>query len=129
MNRGVFMTKAQIQAEIDDLNWERRNCNSEIRQYSNALGYARSLLKKLQDGTKYLNTSKDNLNRYFTINGKTADSGSINATINELNDAYRVINSTIIPNINSKIRSLNNEIDDIDNRISYLRREYAKAQA
>ena len=128
MNRGVFMTRSEISARINALTRDKNNRNSELRSYQSSLNCARNLVSKLNNGLSYLNTAKDNLNRYFTIDGKTADKGDVDSVKNEINNMVKQINTGLIPSINSQISRLQREIDSITREINSLNRQYALAE-
>ena len=122
------MTRSEISARINALTRDKSNRNSELRSYQSSLNCARNLVSKLNNGLSYLNTAKDNLNRYFTIDGKTADKGDVDSVKNEINNMVKQINTGLIPSINSQISRLQREIDSITREINSLNRQYALAE-
>ena len=122
------MTRSEISARINALTRDKSNRNSELRSYQSSLNCAKNLASKLNNGLSYLNTAKDNLNRYFTIDGKTADKGDVDSVKNEINNMVKQINTGLIPSINSQISRLQREIDSITREINSLNRQYALAE-
>lgn len=124
----MALTRSQIQNKINSLTKEKNSCVSEKDKYKDSLTYANKLVKKLTNSEDYLNSSKDYLKRFFTVNDKTADNGEINKTKSEINNILKKMNNTIIPSINSNIKTLDTRIINIDREITDLKRQLETAQ-
>ena len=121
------MTRKEIQYKINQLTKQLNNYTSEKNSYSNSLGYAKKLVSSLNTSLQYLNTTNDNLKSSFTINGKTADGGKVEETKNEVNAVIREVNNSVIPDINSNIKTLTNKINNINSQLYTLRRQLQNA--
>lgn len=122
------LTRAQIKSRINSLTKQKSNYISERTKYKKSLSYGNKLLNSLKNSKGYLSSSNDYLRKYFTINGKTADSGKINKTTESLNNIIKNLNNTIIPEINNSINNLNSKINRTDREISNLKRQLDTAE-
>ena len=98
------MTRQEIQNKINQLNRQLKNYTNEKSNYTNSLSYAKKLVSSLNTSLQYLNTSNDNLKRYFTIGGKPADSGKTESMKDELTAIIKEVNNYVIPDINNNIK-------------------------
>ena len=124
----MALTKSQIKAKINSLTKENNNYMSERTKYKNSLSYANKLISSLKSSNNYLNSSNNNLKKYFMINGKTADDGKIVNIKEDVNKIIKKLNNTIIPNINSNIKNLDNKINSTTKEINVLKRQYETAE-
>ena len=123
----MSLTRAEISRQINSLTRKKNVCENERKKYKTSLTYATKLVGSLSSSRNDLNYSNSNMEKYFTINNKTADSGKIISTRDELNEMIRKLNHTIIPEINNNINMLTREIANIERQISSLRRQYETA--
>lgn len=66
--------------------------------------------KRLLTNTINATNDSDKIGNYFRIDDNSADNGQIKKYINELIDYKNQLEVSIIPSINSKIREINREI-------------------
>ena len=125
----MALTKAQIKNKIDNLTYQKNNYVNERNKYKTSLNYANKLLTDLNSSKKYLDTSEENLKKYFNINGKTPDGGKIKKSQNEINKMIKNVKSTVIPKINNEIERLNRNINNLEYQINNLWRDYRNAES
>ena len=114
----------------NDINYHQRiinGCTQSKNGYNNSLNYAKKMLSGLNSSLQSLNAANDDLKRYFTISGKSADAGNVEKLRDEVNAAIKDINNQLIPAINTCIKDMNNTINYRKNEINKLRRELAQA--
>ena len=121
------MTKQEIQNRINQLNRQLNSYVQERKEYNTALHNAQDLANTINEGLSSLNTSSENLKKYFTISGMIVGSDKIEDTDSGMKDIKKQLSSTIIPAINSSIRNLTNKIHNIESEIENLKRQYANA--
>ena len=111
------MTKQEIQNRINQLNRQLNSYVQERKEYNTALHNAQDLANTINEGLSSLNTSSENLKKYFTISGMIVGSDKIEDTDSGMKDIKKQLSSTIIPAINSSIRNLTNKIHNIESEI------------
>ena len=121
------MTKQEIQNRINQLNKQLNSYIQERKEYNAALHNAQDLGNTINEGLSSLNTSSENLKKYFTISGTIVGSDKIEDTDHGMKDIKKQLSNTIIPAINSSIRNLTNKIHNTENEIENLKRQYANA--
>ena len=110
----MALTIHQLTVRLQELNKQKKNCESERTKYKTSLTNANKLVQRLNESVKYLNNTNDYMKKYFTINGKTADGGKINSIKESTNEIIRKIKTRVIPSIDSSISNLNFKINKID---------------
>ena len=123
----MSLSRAEISRRINSLTREKTACQNEREKYKTSLTYATKLVSSLSKSENDLNHSNNYMEKFFTINNRTADNGKIISTRDELNQIIKKLNNTIIPEINNNINMLTREITNIERQISSLRRQYATA--
>ena len=123
----MALTRAQINTKINQLTRQKNSYASEKTNYEKSLTYAKKLVQSLNNSVAYLATSNDYMQRFFTINNKTADGGKISKTKEEINQIIKKLNNIIIPNINNNISSLKTKINNADKEIAKLKKELQTA--
>lgn len=121
-------TRAQIQSEINQKNKEEQSYLTSKSNYEQALNYASQLVSTLNSINKDINSSKDYLKKYYTINGKTADNGKLDDMKNNITQYLKNLNNNIIPEIKKNISALNTKISGIEREVLLLEKQYIKAQ-
>ena len=121
------MTKQEIQNRINQLNRQLNSYVQERKEYNTALHNAQDLVNTINEGISSLNTSSENLKKYFTIGGTIVGSDKIQDTDSGMKDIKKQLSNTIIPAINSSIRNLTNKIHNTESEIENLKRQYANA--
>lgn len=121
------MTKQEIQNRINQLNKQLNSYTQERKEYNTALHNAQDLVNTINEGISSLNTSSENLKKYFTIGGTIVGSDKIQDTDSGMKDIKKQLSNTIIPAINSSIRNLTNKIHNTESEIENLKRQYANA--
>lgn len=121
------MTKQEIQNRINQLNKQLNSYTQERKEYNTALHNAQDLVNTINEGLSSLNTSSENLKKYFTIGGTIVGSDKIQDTDSGMKDIKKQLSNTIIPAINSSIRNLTNKIHNTESEIENLKRQYANA--
>jgi len=122
-------TRAQIKVDINSVQKQINANEEEKRRYQTSLSNAKKLVSNLTASLNNARQAQDNLKKYFTINGKTADGGKIEKVKTEINGIIRNINVTILPTINTKINSLNTKYRMLVNKKSSLESEYRSAES
>ena len=124
----MSLTKAQIRQKIYNLQREKTNYINEKSKYNTSLSYANKLLGSLKKENDNLMSVKNNLDKYFKLDGKGADNKEIERIKKEVLNLISKVEKTIIPGINNSIKSLNTKINNTDYNINYYNRLYREAQ-
>ena len=124
----MSLSKAQIRQKIYNLQREKTNYINEKSKYNTSLSYANKLLGSLKKENDNLMSVKNNLDKYFKLDGKGADNKEIERIKKEVLNLISKVEKTIIPGINNSIKSLNTKINNTDYNINYYNRLYGEAQ-
>lgn len=114
---------SMISGEINRAQRQLNAAQKEKDMYKESLGYSNSLISNLKRCSTSLSEANDNLKRYFTINNKTADGGSVENASENINQIIKDLEKNIVPHIISQINTLTREISSLKSQISGLKRE------
>lgn len=109
--------------ELSTLRRKKVSLETQRIQYKDSLNYAKKLVDNLQDSMVKINYSENYLKSYFTIDGKTADGGKLDSIRTEIKQTIKILNNTVIPNINLNINKLTKEISEITKKINEIRNQ------
>ena len=97
---------------ISNLEYDR-NCYFELRDK------IKNICTDMNTNINNLSQTKQNIDKYLKIDDVNNPHQSLSYKIEELKEIYNNLINNVIPAINSKIDSINNNIKDIQGKESY----------
>ncbi len=97
---------------ISNLEYDR-NCYFELRDK------IKNICTDMNTNINNLSQTKQNIDKYLKIDDVNNPHQSLSNKIEELKEIYNNLINNVIPAINSKIDSINNNIKDIQGKESY----------
>lgn len=97
---------------ISNLEYDR-NCYFELRDK------IKNICTDMNTNINNLSQTKQNIDKYLKIEDVNNPHQSLSNKIEELKEIYNNLINNVIPAINSKIDSINNNIKDIQGKESY----------
>lgn len=97
---------------ISNLEYDR-NCYFELRDK------IKNICTDINTNINNLSQTKQNIDKYLKIDDVNNPHQSLSNKIEELKEIYNNLINNVIPAINSKIDSINNNIKDIQSKESY----------
>ena len=122
------MRKSEIRNKINALTNQINNYKNERDRYKEALSYANKLVGSIGRGTKSLSSANDSLKSGFTIKGKAVGGTQIETIKGTVSGLQGKVSGQIIPEINKKIRELDNKISSANSEINFLRNQLIYAE-
>ncbi|MBQ9072022.1 MAG: hypothetical protein IJY25_02580 [Bacilli bacterium] len=126
----MALTKSQIKAKIDEKERLKKQYQEERDNYAASIDYSGKIIRNLKSCVNsYLSPANDSLEKYFTIDGKSADNGQIPATIKEINSIANHMNNNVVSDLVYYKNYLDNEISNLKTQIDKLWVEYNNAES
>lgn len=115
--------KREIRGEIDRLNGEIGSLEDRKRQYQNMKNKINQALPKLRSAKQNVTSSNSGLKNAYSSQTAEKEIRKFQEKEQQINEIISNLNGSILPEIDRKINSLNNEIQNRRNRIGQLQGE------
>lgn len=122
-------TAQQIQSDINRCNSQINSCRNEREKYSTSLSSAEGLLSELRNSVNCVTQVSDSMKGSFNVAGKIAYGAELAKVQESINDAIVKMNVSVIPEINNKIKSLDEKIGSLRSQVNRLTNELRSAQS
>lgn len=116
----INLEKMHIQEQLR-LNRDRgANLTSQKMKLEQALNESKELKSTLEKGVSTLDRAEENMRRYFTIGGKSADNGEITRAKEEIRKIIKKITNEVIVSIKRELDKNEREHKEIQKTMNEL---------
>ena len=118
------MNKNQLYNYINSKKSETTSLNNKVSEINTSIKYCNDLVQKLKTASSNTSTSKAELEKYFQVNNKIANSKELNSIISQTESMISNINNNIVPMLKNKLNDLKNNINTNSSHLSLLSEYY-----